>query len=209
MDPADPRAVRSDEALAAAIHQLARRGPVEDIAVSELCRISGVSRATFYRRSGSAAELLARQLDESLAVRRAEFLAAAVARGAELQQVHRDQIAALASHLHQYAEIYRNSLGVDHSVLRGLLRRHLAEQTRGYLDLKRDELVLPRNLASQPWPLTSELLARNYADGQLALIEIWLAGTDDQREPGPLAEWLMSLTPSWNRRLMDLGGGRV
>lgn len=209
MDLADPRAVRSNEALLATIQLLARRGPVEDIAVSELCRLSGVSRATFYRRSGSAAELLARQLDASLAAHRADFLTAARVGGAELQQVHRDQIDELAAHLHAHAEIYRNSLGVDRSAPRALLRRHLADQNRGYLDLKRAELVLPKNLTDQPWPLTRELLARNHADAQLALIEVWLTEQAIRRDPALLADWMMSLQPSWNRRLMDLGGGRV
>lgn len=210
MNPEDPRSVRTDDALSAAIHRLAALKPVEDLTVNEVCAESGVSRATFYRRARTPGDLLSAEFAEILRVGFEEYGGIQrEAHGAILLLRHREMLEQLAGHLSQYSELYRNSFGVDHSVM-GLTLRHAMLQTlRNFLDDRREEIALPRALSTQPWEVTREVLAHNYADGMMGLFKIWLDLPEADRNPDTLTEWMLALTPSWNRRLMDMGGGRI
>lgn len=210
MNPNDPRSVRSDEALTAALYRLGALKPIESVGVDELCAEAGVSRATFYRRARTPADLLAADLKQLLETTRVRFLAnQASTTGSELLQEHYRAIAELTSHISEFAQIYANSLGVDHSALGLLLRTHMEETVRGYVESRRDQIVLPRTLAEVPWERTREILTQHYAQGTFGLVRVWLRLPADQRDRAALAEWLLALAPAWNRRLMDLGGGRV
>lgn len=211
MNPDDPRSVRTDDALSAAIRRLATRKPVEELSVNEVCSESGVSRATFYRRARTPGELLATEFENTL---RTAFDAHQeqhdrAAQGAELLASHRSMLNWLTNHIEQNAAIYRHSFGVDHSVLALVMRNELMQKLRHYLDNRRDQIVLPMALRDQPWPVTREILSRNYADGEIGLFKVWLDMPRNERDRATLAEWMLALTPSWNRRLMDMGGGRV
>ena len=68
----DPRFLRSQERLRAAVLELAAGRSAESITVAELCRAAGVTRDTFYRHAESPVALLVAALGE-------RFEAAAVA----------------------------------------------------------------------------------------------------------------------------------
>lgn len=211
MNPDDPRSVRTDDALSSAIRRLAATKPVEELGVNEVCAASGVSRATFYRRARTPGELLASEFESTLRAAFAEHQAkqSTVQRGAELLVWHREMLDWLTRHIEANAAIYRHSFGVDHSVLSLVLRNEMLRKLHGYLDSRRDQIVLPVALRDQPWPVTREILSRNYADGEIGLFKVWLDMPSKQRDRQTLAEWMLALTPAWNRRLMDMGGGRV
>jgi AcrR family transcriptional regulator len=48
VNPAEPRAARTHEALTSALFDLLRRHDLTEISISELCRTAGVHRTTFY-----------------------------------------------------------------------------------------------------------------------------------------------------------------
>ncbi|MFV0453269.1 MAG: hypothetical protein ACK5LS_13695, partial [Propioniciclava sp.] len=109
----------------------------------------------------------------------------------------------------EYVDVYRNSFRREHSVLRVLLQRHMSASIEAYLDLRRADLVLPVVLRDQPWPLTRDLLAQHYADSELSVVSVWLGLEPDERDRADLAGWMLAMAPAWDRRLMDLGGGRA
>lgn len=210
MDPNDPRTIRTDDALRAASYRLGASKPIEQVSVTELCAAAGVSRVTFYRRARTPAELLSADLEERLLMDGALFLdAQPTATGAELLQAVRESIDRLTAHVEQFADIYAPSFSQCQSVLSYGLRAALFNTVLGYVDSRRTEIVLPKELLSQPWSKVSEILAQSYAANTLAIIQVWLSQPIEQRDRAELASWILALAPAWNRRLLDLGGGRV
>lgn len=58
-EPVDPRLLKTQDEMSAAIRKLWKSGAVFDtITVAKLCQTAGVSRQTFYRRYGSVAEVV-------------------------------------------------------------------------------------------------------------------------------------------------------
>lgn len=208
MGNVDPRAVRTDDALRSALHTLARQRPVEELTVQDVCKVAEVSRATFYRRNQTPAAMLAEEFALLQAEVQAAFLDEATATGRELQQLHEKSLRELTAHIAEYVDVYRNSLRMEHSVLRVLLQRHMSNSIEGYLDVRRDDLVLPVVLRDQPWHLTRDLLAQHYADSELSVVSVWLSLEPEERDRADLAGWMLAMAPAWDRRLMDLGGGR-
>jgi len=62
----DPRARRTVAALRAALREVLATTPLDDLSVSELCRVAGVRRTTFYTHHHSVGELLATMLVERM-----------------------------------------------------------------------------------------------------------------------------------------------
>ncbi len=210
MNPDDPRSVRTDDALSSAIRRLAADKPVEELTVNEVCAASGISRATFYRRARTPGELLSAELEQVLHTGFAEFTGRQPSvHGSELLAEHRRMLDWLTGHLEQFERLYQHSFSVDHSALALTLRNRMMQWIRDFLDSRRDEIVLPAALLAQSWPVTREILSCNYVDGEIGMIRVWLGLPDGQRDRSTLAEWMLALTPAWNRRLMDMGGGRV
>lgn len=207
MNKADPRTVRTDEALIATILRLASSKAVEELSIQEVCRGSGVSRTSFYRRATTPAGILSEYLNSLLlevlkVPDQADYQAPA-----DLLAWTRDYTRRLTAHLVTFGEVYAQSFATEGSALRILLRRHLLADTTTYIEQHRSALVLPSVLSNQTWDETRTMLVHHYVCGYLGLAEAWLATSS--RDPDVLTDAALTLAPGWNRRLMDLGGGRM
>lgn len=105
----DPRFVRSSEALRAAVLALAAERPVESLAVADIARAAGVTRATFYNHADSPEQLLARAVETGLDRVRREFLEA-VTDTTDLMTSWRASEHALISHVLTHEQVYRTGL---------------------------------------------------------------------------------------------------
>lgn len=205
MDPIDPRAVRTDEALLEACYRLAAIKPIEEVTVTELCEEAGVSRVTFYRRARTPAELLSADFAERLRFGSCLFLdAQPTTTGPALLREVRATIEVLTSHVEQFAEIYANSVRVGCSVLGQDLRTAMITTIKVYVDSRRNEIALPPDLQDQPWPKINAMLAKSYASSTWAIIEEWLLQPAAERDRDELASWMLTLALAWNLRLIGL-----
>ncbi|MCZ4550806.1 hypothetical protein BH683_019900 [Williamsia sp. 1138] len=62
----DPRTVRTVEGLRAALREILKSVPLDQISVSELCRAAGVQRTSFYTHYPSVGDLLTAMLVEAV-----------------------------------------------------------------------------------------------------------------------------------------------
>ncbi|MBA4020971.1 MAG: hypothetical protein C0482_01275 [Gordonia sp.] len=62
----DPRTVRTVEGLRAALREILKSVPLDEISVSELCRAAGVQRTSFYTHYPSVGDLLTAMLVEAV-----------------------------------------------------------------------------------------------------------------------------------------------
>ncbi|MGI5950873.1 MAG: excisionase family DNA-binding protein [Brooklawnia sp.] len=201
-DSVDPRVARTRRRLRAAVLRLAVRQSVEDLAVEEICEAAGVSRATFYRHASSASEVLLDLMAEQLDAQRSDFVQQASGAGEALRAVHRDLISRLAAHVEEFADVYARSLASDHSVLRPMLMTHMYESTFNYVTRRKDEIDLFNQVGSSRHEFLIDALARNYAAGELGIIEAWcISGS---RSRGTLEFLMLELAPAWNRQLMSV-----
>ncbi|NQX10467.1 TetR/AcrR family transcriptional regulator [Microbacteriaceae bacterium VKM Ac-2855] len=188
---ADSAAADSAAADSAAIGGAASRPGEPDITVSDIVRVAGISRSSFYVHFDDVADVAAGVLAESFA--RIEVLDARDAAVRDNVDALRLGYARLVDHLTDRYAFY--------SSLRALppMRGAYDDAVTGYCrDLVRS--VLPADL---PPGIDAEFTARYVAGGSLAVIGGWIGGrldgTDDELVDHLVAQlpgWLIETSPS-------------
>lgn len=132
----DPRFARSAESLGDAVLRLASERPVELISVTEIARLAGVTRATFYNHATSPESLLSRTLERDLDAIRTTFLGQVEARPEAVEEIWRRSELELISHIQRHEEVYRVGLapaaGAHGSVLADLLAGRIEGGLKAY-----------------------------------------------------------------------------
>jgi AcrR family transcriptional regulator len=194
----DVRQVRTREALARAIRDLASERTLSEITVTDVAVRAGISRPTFYAHSASPGALLGTVLGAELQALREEFdLASDQSADDESSPLERFQ-AALVEHVYRNAAIYRHNL--RHRLppeLRDVLIDHIEW---GLVDhLTRHPDIAPRDPEAEATEAAAEadnaggqvdvaearyreaaLYSAMAASGTVAALETWL------RVPDPL-----------------------
>jgi AcrR family transcriptional regulator len=128
---ADPRSVRSREALSRAILALAAEGPVTEVTITALCERAGVTRRTFYNHSDSPVALLKQVLTAELDVVGDRMRADTAEPDADLTTAVRHSFGAMIGHVRRHRSIYRDAkTGRLHPDLYMLLRDHFFDALR-------------------------------------------------------------------------------
>ncbi|WP_022890426.1 TetR/AcrR family transcriptional regulator [Agromyces italicus] len=172
----DVRIERTRRALQAALFDLARERPLDELTVADIAARAGVNRSSFYQHYADKETLLADALD-----------AAAEAAGASVPRVLRPGSAppqALFDYLRHFdenAEVYRRVLGPQGSaVVMSRLRARLETIVREGIEASGSRVF-------DGLPL--DVVGAGIAGTALGVIEAWLA-----RDPRPpvetAAEWL-------------------
>jgi AcrR family transcriptional regulator len=193
--PSDPRAVRTQEALRAAVLRLAAEKRVEDISVSELTAAAGVNRTTFYRHADSAADVLRQALYQDFDVIRAELLTI----DNDLENYRAAWVAVssrIAEHIEHFLPIYRRGLGDDAALSPALMRmaaEHFEASMRGYL--RRFPRLIPQ-VSSQASDALELASARFVAAGSVELMRTWVQ-SPAPRDPADYAAISMAVMPAW------------
>ena len=190
----DPRQARTRAALSDAIHELATSKPVDDVTMSEIARIAGVTRDTVHRHTQSPAHLLTTVLGEELD----EIVAAnseLPVRLASGTSVFEQPTVVLLEHIVEHEAIYRNALLPRlNSLLRHLLADHI---TTGLLvHLRAHPEIAPDVLGQRPDESAMTMLAAYAGSGTVSVIERWLA-----EEPRASIEYataaILAAAPEW------------
>lgn len=167
----DPRYLRSRDLLSNAIWALAAQKPVNKIGVAELCRVSSVTRDTFYRHANSPSDLLA-----GLVRGRIEAMAEENAREADLTP--NPMIAGvrkLLAHIDAHASVYRLGLEVESGApLFWVLVESLSTLLRAAIE--NEPGLLPHPLAADP--VGPSIAVRYAASGAVGAIQVWLSSSD-------------------------------
>ena len=136
----DPRFARSAQALADAVLELAAVTPIEDIAVTDLAKRAGVTRATFYNHATGPEALLARVLGAELDQVRQQFLDAIQAHPEDLEGTWKSSARLLMDHIDSHADVYRTGLSRSETGRGSVLAQLLAHHIEGTLEVYRDLL---------------------------------------------------------------------
>ncbi|WP_062517823.1 TetR/AcrR family transcriptional regulator [Demequina gelatinilytica] len=187
----DPRFARSAEALADAVLTLAAERPIERVAVTEIARMAGVTRATFYNHATSPAALLTAVLVRDLDEIREEFFAGVDRDPQDIEGIWRASEMVLVEHVMSHADVYRRGLahaaGEHGSVLTELLAGHVEASL---LTFARDHGIAV-DLGDGP---RFAMAAAFVGQGTAGALRVWLDS------PGPLdpqvaVDTILSLIP--------------
>ncbi|MCU1405730.1 MAG: hypothetical protein JWQ43_2033 [Glaciihabitans sp.] len=197
----DARQLRTRQALAHAILELATEKPLSEISVTDLARAADITRPTFYAHATSPGDLLARVLDDELQQLRRDFSRLSETTPAletvSLEAPER----ALVAHVFRHAALYRRNLRLR---LPDPVRDMLTDNIEGALA---DHLGRHPTLAPTDEGLTAQERQREFAvyaaiaaSGTVAALETWLRG------PDPLdQDWAVSAilrgSPAWWQRV--------
>lgn len=189
---ADPRLLRTREALAAALHRRLEVGSLDAISVAELCREAGVHRTTFYAHAQSvhafAVDEFSRNLDaiSSVSVTPVETDTAGVA--ARYFESLLQQLEHVAAERHAYRALFAATNG---GLFRALLTERLRHRARRALDVWRERAVDGAPETAQ----ARDEAAAFIAAGLVAAIEVWALG--DDTDATVAAVRIASLMPGW------------
>jgi AcrR family transcriptional regulator len=172
----DVRVERTRRALQAALFELARERPLDEVTIADIATRAGVNRSTFYQHYSDKETLLADALDAT-----AEAAGAALPEIVEPPFEAPQALFAFLEHFEANADLYRRVLGSPGSaVVTARLRRRI-ELIVG------DALVRSGTRAFEGLPL--DVVAAGIAGSALGVIEAWLAR--DPRPPAATAgDWV-------------------
>lgn len=200
----DPRTRHTHRAVQNAVLALATVQAIEEITVTDLCGEAGISRATFYRHWDSPATVLTDILRADLIEQYRDFTAPSPDFTPEqLKGQHVDLIERFTEHLEQYKEVYRHSIHRSDSELRRMLYDHQRSSVREYIREHADRITFLREYSGIRREFRIEVMASNYAGGQLAIVEHWFTFPDLQLSE--LRKLMLQLAPAWNLMLMGMG----
>ncbi|WP_432519434.1 TetR/AcrR family transcriptional regulator [Kineococcus sp. SYSU DK006] len=182
----DARARRSLERLSTAVLDLAGRKAPETLSVSEVARVAGVHRSTFYEHSDSPSELLRTVLRTELDAVRERHLGGQAPPDVALQ-VHQTTLEVL-EHLERHRAVYLRSFA---SPSDASLRTMLGEHVRASV-----LLLLERGAVTSP--VGDRALAAQYlAEGAVGALSVWLAGPAPRSAEAFLADYARLVPPWW------------
>ncbi|WP_062461197.1 TetR/AcrR family transcriptional regulator [Demequina soli] len=187
----DPRFARSADALAEAVLALASERPIERIAVTEIARAAGVTRATFYNHATSPAALLTGVLLRDLDAIRGTFLADTAREPHDVEQVWRESERTLLEHVLHHEAVYRHGLSsaaVDHgSVLAELLAGHIEASLLTFAQAQGASLEGAEGMRLA-------MAAAFVGQGTMGAMRVWLA-SEGPHDPQAGVDAILALIP--------------
>ncbi|MDN4476697.1 TetR/AcrR family transcriptional regulator [Demequina sp. SYSU T00192] len=187
----DPRFARSADSLADAVLALAAERPIERVTVTEVARLAGVTRATFYNHATSPAALLAQVLERELDEIRADFLGQVAADPGGVEQIWRASELVLVGHVLAHQAVYRQGLTAADdprgSVLATLVANHV-EVSLGALARSHG---MPE---AGPEATRVAMAAAFVGQGTAGALRAWL-NTPAPLDPDEAVDALLSLIP--------------
>ncbi len=192
VEDVDARQRRSQEALYAAVLELATATPVSDLSVTEVARSAGVHRSTFYDHAAGPADLLRAALLAELDALRADLLDDP---GRDTAEAVADTTARVLGHVRDHVAIYRRGLAADSRTgLAGLLGEHFLQSSRRLVEQGR--LTLSVEGAGARREEVVDAATRFVAQGTVGVIQAWVAGPDPLDVSAGTAMY-DRLVPSW------------
>jgi len=190
----DPRAQRTVAAIRATVLELAARGPIENVPVTDVARSAGITRGSFYNHATSPVdvlvEVLGEELDRAGEVFRAETLGQQMSRRAAFER----NIERVWAHIDAHRAIYRAGLGDSLSpALRRVLTEHLTVQMSAFL-ADRPGIVGAAN--DEQRAVLRVLYAAHAANGAVGIVEAWL-GLDGEPDHELLLRASLNAAPEW------------
>lgn len=195
----DPRYVRVRASLVAALLELAAEVPPEEIPVSQLAAVAGVSRTTFYSHAASPTQLLAETLVaelrpdlEVLAERMSES-------GADYLALWRKIYLVLLGHVERHRVIYETLLATNSLAMYSLLG-YLEEVAGRYVDAVSEHFA--DGTVSRLW---RTMAVQQQVHNILAMITAWLQ-TELEDPPEVVLQTYLTLAPPWQLARPDASG---
>ena len=185
----DARQRKTRALLFAAVLELAARGPVENVTVTDIARRASVHRSTFYEHAASPAELLRAALGAELDAVREQYLVGAPDVPAAVLDVTR----AVLLHVSEHADVYRLGLATSSGALHDLLSEHFQESMRLLLA---SGLEFPLAVDGLPEALVDASAIRFVADGTVGAIAVWVRDST-VRDPDAFLALFAQLVPAW------------
>lgn len=189
----DARVIKTREKLRTAALQLASSTPLEQVTVTELCRLAQVDRATFYRHWQSPLAILSEALVENLDSMRDSFLGEAKVASGNLHQLWVTVTRGTVKHIREFEAVYRAgfSEGADGS-LENLFNRHVKQSMRQLLT------ELPEILHTDPETdpeFIVEAMSASLAGSLTAILHTWV-NSSRHSEDDYVTAVLLAL-PAW------------
>jgi AcrR family transcriptional regulator len=178
----DPRFVRTRVLLRDALLELSRDDP-QTITISQLCQVTGVERATFYRHFSNVDGLISDTLAALADARLAEW-EQVEADAIDRRDVAREIFVAYLRHITEYWGLYRWALWQQQSGAT-LLALHDRLRSGSAIELQ----LLAGSSAS---PEEDAYLPGFLAGGLVGALLEWLRDDEPRRSPEQLASWLMN-----------------
>jgi len=176
----DPRIARTRRLLQAALLELTRERPLDEITVADVADRAEVNRSTFYQHYSDKETLLADALDTQAAAAGADLdtLESPLAAGGPPPEL----LLRYSRHVFEHAELYRLALGEHGSTIAvaRLRRRIAAVAMMGYERYGQDEAGLG---------LPVEISAASVAGSLLGMLTAWLE-SDVPAPPDQVAGWI-------------------
>ncbi len=193
----DPRALRTREAIIAAMYELSAAGDTP-LSVSALVHTAKISRSAFYAQFASLDELAMVMLRTVLAEIRAADEALRASTEVSAEMATRMAFGRLVAHVAENRLLYRTVL--DPPVSYGVYRETVAALEAQVRD------VLP--VVAPPQPHVDTAVAATYiASGTIAVLIRWLH-RDPSDTQAQVTEALVALLPGWLGAPVSAGGGR-
>jgi AcrR family transcriptional regulator len=202
----DARQIRSRNALATAILELATERPVDSLTVSEVAERAGVHRSTFYEHAASPVELLESVLRGELDAVREDNLVGAS--GTDAATAVNATTEAVLSHVDRYDVIYNRGLGANSGSgsLHSMLSAHFQETSRQLQEL--DAFSVPLRIDGMADDVVREGVAAYVAGGAVGAMRVWLT-LPKPRDARSFLELFAELVPSWWPTLGNATNGNV
>ena len=186
-DRTDPRIVRTAQACAQAITELASQRPVSQITVADLADRAGVTRATFYHHYTRPLELLIQVLYADLERGHRMEEARRADGGYSAAQMLRLSTGDVADHVERFRAVYQHAWHdpADDGVYEALVR-HFTDYALAFI----------ARCAHPDLPRTNhQVIAQFVAHGFAGAIRAWLG--DDSVTKADLVEAAVACAPTW------------
>lgn len=153
--------------------ELAGTRPIETVTVTEVVRLAGMTRGSFYNHAKGPTAVLAGILGKELEAAGEAFREESAVDGASRRTAFERNVIRVWEHIDARHEIYSAGLGESLSpTLYGVLTKHLETQLRGFLT---DNLSIgTQGTAPEERDVLLRLYAAHAAHGAVGIIETWL-----------------------------------
>lgn len=185
----DARIVRTRAALHDAIIELATLKPVPSITVSELTRLAGINRVTFYKHFTTPAETLGSALALELDPARERLLESYTAHESSSMDLYISSLDTMLDHIERHRGLYLLAINTPQDgTVPNLLADHLTESFLLTLEQRAQR-------AQDLPPMDNHVVARFVAHGIVGAIKAWVLNGTTEREP--FFRSLALLAPEW------------
>lgn len=194
----DPRYRRVRSKLNKAILELASKKPADEVSVSELTRVAGVSRTSFYGHADSPQQLLAEFLVGELTPQLDAILEDVDADGPSPAMWYR-YYRTILDHVLSYKEVYMivaRSNSAAFGPLNGLFEKH----ARNWV-----ETMAPRVVGTTITPLWKDVASHVLVQYLVGILVAWMQ-RGAKESPDEVIDTVLTMAPAWHLASADEEG---